>query len=37
VNEKGNKYAIAALKDRRATLAGEIQRFKQGSGTGRSN
>jgi hypothetical protein len=30
MNEKGNQYAIAALKDRRATLAGEIQRFKQG-------
>ncbi len=27
---KGNQYAIAALKDRRATLAGEIVRFKQG-------
>jgi hypothetical protein len=24
MNEKGNKYAIAALKDRRATMAGEI-------------
>lgn len=30
MNEKGNRYAIAALKDRRATLAGEIERFKQG-------
>lgn len=30
MNEKGNKYAIAALKDRRATLAGEIVKFKQG-------
>ncbi len=30
MNEKGNQYAIAALKDRRATLAGEIVRFKQG-------
>jgi hypothetical protein len=30
VGDKGNKYAIAALKDRRATLAGEIERFKQG-------
>jgi len=30
MNEKGNKYAIHALKDRRATLAGEIIRFKQG-------
>jgi hypothetical protein len=30
MNDKGNKYAIAALKDRRATLAGEIQRYKQG-------
>jgi|SRR5579862_5221988 len=30
MNDKGNKYAIAALKDRRATLAGEIVRFKQG-------
>lgn len=27
---KTNQYAVAALKDRRATLAGEIQRFKQG-------
>jgi len=30
MNDKGNSYAIAALKDRRATLAGEIVRFKQG-------
>jgi len=30
MNDKGNRYAIAALKDRRATLAGEIARFKQG-------
>jgi hypothetical protein len=30
MNEKGNRYAIAALKDRRATLAGEITKFKQG-------
>src|SRR5690348_16666112 len=30
MNEKGNKCAIAALKGRRATLAGEVQRFKQG-------
>ena len=30
MNEKGNRYAIAALKDRRATLAGEIVKFKQG-------
>jgi hypothetical protein len=29
MNEKGNKYAIAALKDRRATLAGEIVRLNQ--------
>src|SRR4051794_38396486 len=28
--ENSNKYAIHALKDRRATLAGEIVRFKQG-------
>jgi hypothetical protein len=27
---KTNQYAVAALKDRRATLAGEIARFKQG-------
>ena len=27
---KTNQYAVAALKDRRATMAGEIQRFKQG-------
>jgi hypothetical protein len=31
VSDKGNKYAIAALKDRRATMAGEIIRFKQGT------
>ena len=30
MNEKGNQYAIAALKDRRATLAGEIEQFKVG-------
>ena len=30
MNDKGNRYAVAALKDRRATLAGEIVRFKQG-------
>jgi hypothetical protein len=29
-NEKGNRYAIHALKDRRATMAGEIVQFKQG-------
>lgn len=29
MNEKGNQYAIAALKDRRATLAGEVIRFKE--------
>lgn len=29
-SEKGNRYAVHALKDRRATLAGEIVRFKQG-------
>jgi hypothetical protein len=28
--DKTNRYAIAALKDRRATLAGEIVRFKEG-------
>jgi hypothetical protein len=27
---KTNQYAIASLKDRRATMAGEIARFKQG-------
>lgn len=27
---KSNQYAVAFLKDRRATLAGEIQQFKQG-------
>lgn len=27
---KGNQYAIAALKDRRATMAGEIESFKRG-------
>lgn len=30
MNDNGNRYAIAALKDRRATMAGEIVRFKQG-------
>lgn len=30
MNEKGNRYAIHALKVRRATLAGEIQQFKEG-------
>jgi hypothetical protein len=30
MNEKGNAYAIAALRDRRATLAGEIVQFKEG-------
>jgi hypothetical protein len=30
MNDKSNKYAVHALKDRRATLAGEIVRFKQG-------
>lgn len=29
-SENSNRYAIHALKDRRATLAGEIVRFKQG-------
>jgi hypothetical protein len=29
-NEKGNRYAIAALKDRRATMAGEIVQMKEG-------
>ena len=27
---KTNQYAVAALKDRRATMAGEIQQFKDG-------
>jgi hypothetical protein len=30
MNEKGNRYAIAALKDRRATMAGEIIQMKEG-------
>ena len=30
MNDKGNRYAITALRDRRATMAGEIVRFKQG-------
>jgi hypothetical protein len=30
MNEKGNKYVIAALKERRATMAGEIVQMKQG-------
>lgn len=29
MNEQGNKYALAALKDRRATLAGEIDLLKR--------
>lgn len=29
MNEQGNKYALAALKDRRATLAGEIADLKK--------
>jgi hypothetical protein len=29
-NEKGNRYAIDALKDRRATTAGEIVQMKEG-------
>ena len=29
MNENGNKYALAALKDRRATLAGEIAELKK--------
>lgn len=30
MNDKGNRYAIHALKDRRATLAGEIVKMKEG-------
>src|SRR4030088_636480 len=30
MNEKGNRYAIATLKDRRATMAGEIVQMKEG-------
>lgn len=30
MNEKGNRYAICALKDRRATMAGEIVQMKEG-------
>jgi hypothetical protein len=30
MNEKGNRYAIHALKDRRATMAGEIVQMKEG-------
>jgi hypothetical protein len=29
-DDKGNRYAIHALKDRRATLAGEVIQFKEG-------
>jgi hypothetical protein len=37
-SEKGNRYAITALKDRRATLAGEIQKFtKTALSTGRNS
>ncbi|MDB6147434.1 MAG: hypothetical protein JWO45_1098 [Spartobacteria bacterium] len=28
--DKGNRYAIHVLKDRRATMAGEINQFKEG-------
>lgn len=28
-DNKGNQYAIAALKDQRATLAGEIEQYKR--------
>ena len=28
MNDKGNRYALAALKDKRATLAGEIVRLE---------
>lgn len=30
MNAKGNQYAVAALKDRRRTLAGEVEQFKEG-------
>jgi hypothetical protein len=30
MNEKGNRYAIHALKDRPATMAGEIVQMKEG-------
>ena len=30
MNEKGNRYAIAALKDRPATMAGGIIQMKEG-------
>jgi hypothetical protein len=30
MNDKGNRYAICALKDRRATMAGEIIQMKEG-------
>src|ERR1044071_8432157 len=30
MNSKSNQYAIHALKDRRATMAGEIAQYKQG-------
>jgi hypothetical protein len=30
MNDKGNRYAICALKDRRATMAGEIVQMKEG-------
>ena len=29
MNDNGNRYALAALKDKRATLAGEIADFKK--------
>ena len=29
MNEKGNRYALSALKDKRATLAGEIVQLKR--------
>ena len=29
MNERGNKYALAALKDKRATIAGEIKHMER--------
>jgi hypothetical protein len=36
-NEKGNRYAIHALEDRRPTMAGEIVQMKEGIRYGRSS
>jgi hypothetical protein len=37
MNEKGNRYAIHALKDRRAAVADEIVQMKEGITYPRAN